>query len=99
VTEFIILLITFVALAALYEGMRRASRASARREKEEFSRLLTADEELPTETGRYRVQEMLKRTAPRDPAVASESQHPEQNIQAESTEEQGLPDPFSASKD
>ncbi len=96
--QLIFFLIVFVALAAMYEGWRRSARAAARRAKDESNRLITADEDLPSETGRYRVQEMLKRTAQRCPDGSTGSTPPEHSCKRELPDEQRLPDPFSESK-
>lgn len=79
----ILIILALIAVAALVEFLSRSGRASST----ESGKVTTAAEAGPTQTGRYRVQEMLRKT---ESSTKGEASRPEQ----EPEEDEVLPDPF-----
>ena len=89
----VICVIGLAAIAYLVEAARKASSRSGDTPEEEAAdpEPITADEAGPTQTGRYRVQEMLRQTQPDEPEFEEDQGEEEEPL---SDLEEDLPDPF-----
>ncbi|MCB0346587.1 MAG: hypothetical protein KDD66_15820 [Bdellovibrionales bacterium] len=81
----ILIILGLIAVAALVEFLNRSGKGAGSGSE---SHITTAAEAGPTQTGRYRVQEMLRKTETTPKAEADPS-----SSSAEE-EEESLPDPF-----
>ena len=90
----IVTIVIFAALAVIIDVIIKGRRKQASLQNEtKDDRLLSADEAEPTETGRYRVQQMLNK------AATTNSEPGATSVRTTSTTEpssEPLPDPFGA---
>jgi hypothetical protein len=92
VTVVIILVVIFLAAAMYTDSQRRKTADSATPENTGEGPALMADEAMTTQTGRFRVREMLKKTE------RSEEKDTKENGRSEHSEDdEPLPDPFNKS--
>ena len=93
ITVIIILVVIFLAAAMYTDAQRRKTADSAPSENTGEAPALMADEAMTTQTGRFRVREMLKKTEKnedKDTKDNGESEHSE--------DDDPLPDPFNKSR-
>ena len=91
-----IIIAALLALAFIVERVRAGKSESKQTDVEEVNRRLqaeTADEALPTETGRFRVRQALARVAKERAEKAAEEE--DKGLFKNSREGEPLPDPFS----
>ncbi len=82
----IVITVVVIAVALAFDALRKGKRRAPVEESEAHT--LTADETDTTQTGKYRVEQMLKMT--KKPGSKSSAQE----LLPESPEEGSLPDPF-----
>ncbi|MCB0359278.1 MAG: hypothetical protein KDD44_06570 [Bdellovibrionales bacterium] len=84
-TKILLVIIGLVAVGAVIEYLGRSKREGQVDDEQEF---LTAAEAGPTQTGRFRVQQMLEQTGERAPHAS------EGGSEQIDDDETALPDPF-----
>jgi len=93
----IIAIIVFIGIAVIYDAVRknRTGNTEFGEEQPSSSNTPTANEALPTSTGRFRVQQALQSTPPKDETEEDEGSSVES---IDDNDEDSLPDPFSSKK-
>ncbi|HQH25753.1 MAG TPA: hypothetical protein PLP17_00025 [Oligoflexia bacterium] len=90
--------VLFLIIAFVYEANRKSQssvRTSSPAQKPGGEEnLLTADEAMPTQTGRFRAHQVLQQPAGESRQPAAAAADPETVIPAPGDEEAPLPDPF-----
>jgi len=92
VNTIVLIVVVILALAVLYEALKQGSKSQDTPSEEELDRVTpTADEALPTQTGKFRAQQVLAKTEMKDDENVKEA---ETNPFLDGPDSP-LPDPFS----
>lgn len=91
-TTIVLIVVAILALAVLYEALKQGPKSEETAIEEDFDRVTpTADEALPTQTGRFRAQQVLAKA---EDAKEADDEKTKANPFSDDADSP-LPDPFS----